>query len=124
MTKSLYRLMEVDPGFRPDRVLTMELNLRTQQYSKDPAIMNFWQQLLDRVSALPGVQSAAVGTVAPLTDEHISRGRHHRGHGPAKPGSYPHPDYHIVSPGYVTASEFRCSADAPLPLPTTKMPRT
>jgi putative ABC transport system permease protein len=33
MMKSMYRLLQVDPGFRPERVLTMEINLRTAQYS-------------------------------------------------------------------------------------------
>jgi putative ABC transport system permease protein len=103
MTKSLYRLMEVNPGFRPDRVLTMEMDLRTQQYSKDPAIINFWQQVLDGVSALPGVDSAAVGTVAPLTGNHSRSDISIEGMTELKPGSYPHPDVHIVSAGYVTA---------------------
>ena len=103
MTKSLYRLMEVNPGFRPDRVLTMEMDLRTQQYSKDPAIINFWQQVLDGVSALPGVETAAVGTVTPLTDSHSRADISIEGMAELKPGSYPHPDVHIVSSGYVTA---------------------
>lgn len=102
MTKSLYRLMEVNPGFRPERVLTMEMNLRTQQYSKDPAILNFWQQLLDRVAALPGVESAAVATVTPLTGFHSRSDIAIEGMPPAKPGDHPHPDVHIVSSGYLT----------------------
>jgi hypothetical protein len=32
MMKSLYRLLSVDPGFRPARVLTMAMSLRTAQY--------------------------------------------------------------------------------------------
>jgi len=103
MTRSLYRLMEVNPGFRPDRILTMEMDLRTQQYSKDPAIINFWQQLLDGVSAVPGVESAAVGTVAPLTGSHSRADITIEGMTQPKPGSYPHPDVHVVSSGYVTA---------------------
>jgi putative ABC transport system permease protein len=101
MLKSLHRLMEVNPGFRPERVLTMELDLRTQQYSKDPAILNFWQQLLDRVQALPGVESAAVGTVVPLTDSHSRTDITIEGMALPKPGSFPHPDYHLVSPAYL-----------------------
>ncbi|HKN76256.1 MAG TPA: ABC transporter permease [Candidatus Acidoferrum sp.] len=102
MMKSLYRLLEVDPGFRPDRVLTMEMDLRAQQYSKDPAVLNFWQQLIDRVSALPGVQSAAVGTAIPLTDNHGRSDVTIEGMALPTPGNYPHPDVHIVSPGYIT----------------------
>jgi hypothetical protein len=33
-------------------------------------VIGFWQQTLDRVRALPGVQSSAVGTAIPLTDDH------------------------------------------------------
>ncbi|HXE36817.1 MAG TPA: ABC transporter permease [Verrucomicrobiae bacterium] len=101
MMKSLYRLLEVDPGFRPDRVLTMGMDLRAQQYSKDPAVLNFWQQVIDRVSALPGVESAAVGTVIPLTDSHSRSDVTVEGMALPTPGNYPHPDVHIVSPGYI-----------------------
>ena len=102
MMKSLYELMSVDPGFRPDRVLTMEMDLRTQQYFKDPAILNFWQQVLDRVRALPGVENAAVGTVVPLTGNHSRTDITIEGMALPKPGNYPHPDYHEASPGFIS----------------------
>lgn len=101
MMKSLYRLLQVDPGFRPERVLTMGMDLRTQQYAKDPAVLNFWQQLLDRVRALPGVQSAAVGTAIPLSGDHGRSDITIEGMALPTPGNYPHPDVHVVSPGYV-----------------------
>ncbi len=101
MVKSLYRLMSVDPGFKTDRVLTMEMSLRTTQYSKDPAILNFWEQVLDRVRVLPGVQSAALGTVIPLTDSHSRSDITIEGMPLPTPGNFPHPDEHEVSPGYL-----------------------
>jgi putative ABC transport system permease protein len=101
MTKSLYRLMSVNPGFRPDRVLTMEINLPERQYSKDPAILNFWQQLLERVQGLPGVENAAVGTVVPLAGSHSRSDVTIEGMAAPRPGEYPHPDFHIVSSGYL-----------------------
>jgi len=102
MMKSLHLLLSVSPGFEPARVLTMEMDLRTAQYDKDPAIRNFWQQVLDRVSGLPGVQSAAVGTVVPLTDNHSRGDITIEGMPLPKPGSFPHPDIHIVSAGYIS----------------------
>ncbi|MGH9744231.1 MAG: ABC transporter permease, partial [Candidatus Acidiferrum sp.] len=107
MMKSLFRLLEVDPGFRPDRVLTMAMDLRTQQYAKDPAVLNFWLQVLDRVRALPGVESAAVGTVVPLTRDHSRSDVTIEGMAAPAPGDYPHPDVHIISPGYVETLEIR-----------------
>jgi len=101
MMKSLYRLLAVNPGFHPEQVLTLEMNLRTSQYEKKPGILNFWQQALDRVHALPGVSDAALGTALPLTDNHSRTDVTIEGMALPKPGSFPHPDTHIVSPGYV-----------------------
>ncbi len=102
MMKSLYCLLSVDPGFRPDRVLTMEMNLRTSQYGKDAAILNFWQQVLYRVRAVPGVEAAALGNAIPLTNDHERTDITLEGMALPKPGSFPHPDTHIVSPAYVS----------------------
>jgi putative ABC transport system permease protein len=101
MLKSLYKLMNVNPGFRPDRVLSMEMELNAQRYTKDPAILNFWQQVLDRVRALPGVETAALGTVVPLTGNHSRSDITIEGMALPKPGNWPHPDCHQISPGYL-----------------------
>jgi putative ABC transport system permease protein len=100
MMKSLYRLLQVDPGFRTNQVLTMTLSLRPDQYSKDAAVRNFWEQLLQRVRELPGVESAAVATNTPMTDSHDRSDVTIEGMAQPRPGHYPHPDVHIVSPGY------------------------
>jgi putative ABC transport system permease protein len=100
MMKSLYRLLSVDSGFRAERVLKLEMSLQTAQYEKDPAVIAFWQKTLDQVRALPGVESAAVGTDIPLTDDHSRTDITVEGMPLPKPGSFPHPDMHIVSPGY------------------------
>src|SRR3984957_11849046 len=99
MMKSLYRLLSVDSGFCSEHVVKLEMDLRTSQYDKDPAVIAFWQQTLDRVRALPGVESAAVGTAIPLTDDHDRTDITVEGTLP-KPGSFPHPDIHIVSGDY------------------------
>ncbi len=99
MMKSLYRLLSVDSGFRSEHVLKLEMDLRTSHYDKDPAVIAFWQQTLDGVRALPGVESAAVGTAIPLTDAHSRTDITVEGTLP-KPGGFPHPDIHIVSGDY------------------------
>jgi putative ABC transport system permease protein len=103
MLKSLYKLMNVNPGFRAAHVLTMEMYLSTQRYSKDPAVLNFWQQVLDRVRALPGVETAALGTNVPLTGNNSRGDITIEGMGLPKPGDWPHPDSHEISPGYLHA---------------------
>jgi putative ABC transport system permease protein len=99
MMKSLYRLLSVIPDFGPI-ACSHELNLRTAQYAKDPAVLNFWQRVLDQVHQLPGVEAAALGTVVPLTGNHSRNDITLEGMALPKPGSFPHPDVHLVSPGY------------------------
>ncbi len=101
MLKSLSNLLAVDPGFRPDHLLTMALDLRTERYDTEAAIWSFWQQLLDGTRALPGVEDAALGTVVPLAGSHSRTDITIEGMPLPQPGSFPHPDYHDVSPGYV-----------------------
>jgi len=103
MLKSLYRLLQVSPGFEPSRALVMEMDLSTAQYSKPPAVLNFWQQVIDRTREIPGVESAAVGTVIPLTDNHSRTDITIDGLPTPGPGELPHPDYHIISPAYTSA---------------------
>jgi putative ABC transport system permease protein len=102
MMKSLNRLLSVDPGFRGDHVLKMNIELRTDQYSPRPARINFWRQLLDRVRALPGVESAGLGTATPLAGGHSRTDITIEGMAQPAAGNYPHPDLHRVSPGYIT----------------------
>jgi putative ABC transport system permease protein len=101
MLKSVHRLMAVDPGFRPDHVLRLNLILTPSQYPNNTAILAFWRQLLDGVRALPGVESAALGTDVPLTNEHSRGDITVEGMPLPAPGSFPHPDEHDVSPGYL-----------------------
>ena len=107
MMKSLLRLLSVDAGIRTERVLTMAVDLRTSQYAKDPAILDFWEQILRRARELPGVQAAAVGTGVPLTNDHWRTDITIEGMALPTLGSFPHPDVHIVSPGYFSTLGIR-----------------
>ena len=103
MLKSLYHLIQVSPGFQPAHVLTMEMDLRTDRYSKAPAILNFWQQLLDRVRVIPGVETAALGSSIPLSGDHSRGDVTIEGLPIPGPGEFPHPDRHTISTAYLTA---------------------
>jgi predicted permease len=66
--KSLYRLLQVDPGLRPDNLATLLLSTPRANYSKDPQVVALEHQILDRVAALPGVTSAAITNKLPVGD--------------------------------------------------------
>jgi putative ABC transport system permease protein len=66
LLKSFSRLTEVHPGFRTEGVLTFQANLTD---GKAPAqTVNFIEQVVGRLQALPGVQAAAATDTLPLTD--------------------------------------------------------
>jgi predicted permease len=67
LLKSFVRLMEVDPGFRPDGVLTMRMSLPDARYPREPQIRAFYREVVERVSKLPGVQAAGLVSALPLS---------------------------------------------------------
>jgi len=103
MIKSFRRLLAVDPGFNPDNVLTMEVNLRGSEYDKSELVAAFCRQSLDRIRTLPGVKFAAIGNRLPLTDDHSRSDILIEGQPVPAIGHFPHPDFHDVSPDYFQA---------------------
>ncbi len=71
LVKSFARLMEVHAGFDPDRLLTFNLELPS---STDPVRQfAFYQQVLERLQALPGVQAAGAVSRLPLAGGNSGR---------------------------------------------------
>jgi len=60
LLRSLGALRGMDTGFRTDNVLTMRVNVSRTRFPQPPQLVQFYDQLLERVRALPGVQGAAV----------------------------------------------------------------
>jgi len=65
--KSLYRLLHVGVGFQPNHLATVEVELSPTVYAKDTQQAQAARKILDRVAELPGVQSAALTTVLPVS---------------------------------------------------------
>jgi putative ABC transport system permease protein len=59
LTRSFVRLQQVQLGFRPDHLLTLRVSLPAAKYPDDPQRLAFYDRLLERTRALPGVQGAA-----------------------------------------------------------------
>ena len=67
MMKSLLAVLNVDPGFRADHLLTMKFSMPASSYANDAQIAAFCRQAFEKVSALPGVKSASFSDGLPLT---------------------------------------------------------
>ncbi|HMD70916.1 MAG TPA: ABC transporter permease [Bryobacteraceae bacterium] len=66
LLKSFLRMRGIDPGYRSDRVLTLNVNLTFSQYPKPLDQTRFFQQAIERIKVLPGVQAVGAGTSIPL----------------------------------------------------------
>lgn len=73
MVQGFFRLANVYKTFDPGSALNLEVRLPEQHYNNDAAIRSFYQQLLLRVSALPGVQFAGVVTNPPASNVESGR---------------------------------------------------
>jgi predicted permease len=67
LTMSFARVLKVDPGFRPDQLLTAQINLPTSRYGTAVLCRQYVQRILREVDGLPGVKSVAVSSAAPFT---------------------------------------------------------
>jgi len=66
MIRSLWELRKVQPGFDPHNVLTMTVPMPRNRFASPSGEINFFQDALTRVRALPGVESAGVIDSLPL----------------------------------------------------------
>jgi putative ABC transport system permease protein len=66
LESSLNKAMAVNPGFRPDHVLTGEISLPWESYKDNDARLAFTDRLLEKVQHLPGIDSAGIVTSLPL----------------------------------------------------------
>ena len=66
LIRSFLSLQDVNPGFNADHLLTVKLSLPAAKYQENQQVVNFYDQLLARVSSQPGVQAASLTTALPL----------------------------------------------------------
>ena len=71
LIRSFYRLRSVDPGFKSTNVLALSMSLPQSKYSDQQKTNAFFSELIDRISALPGVESAAIAYDHPLESNWI-----------------------------------------------------
>ncbi|MEK6303160.1 MAG: ABC transporter permease [Acidobacteriota bacterium] len=105
LIRSFSRLQEVNPGFNPRNVLSMQLTLPRSKYAENNQMSAFYEQALERIKALPGIQSAAFGTNLPMSGNNSSSSFSVEGLQVAPDESSPHGDPHMVSSDYFKTME-------------------
>jgi putative ABC transport system permease protein len=99
LINSFLRLMHVDRGFDPTNVLAININLPFSKYSNGIQQTAVLKQMLERVSAVPGVRSAGLTLSLPFNGGPAT-GFEVEGRPPVEPGREPLADIRIVDANY------------------------
>jgi predicted permease len=102
LMRALDRLTQIDPGFRPDNVLTMRTALPMPPYEITGRRVQFYTQVLDNVRALPGVSGAGYITGLPMSMTGGIRGVQITGR-PVSRGQQEAASLRYATPGYFSA---------------------
>ena len=99
MTRTMYKIAHVDPGFQSDHLLTMRLDVQDPKYNATK-LQSFQRDVLTNVKAIPGVESA--GSTLSLPLEGSSGGIFIVGDQPAPArAQIPFADFNSISPEYI-----------------------
>jgi putative ABC transport system permease protein len=103
LLQSFRNLLAVNPGFLPEDVLMGHVSLPENRYSTKAQVSGFYEQFLDRVRSLPGVQAAELTRVAPFSGNGVGGPFIVEGHEPG-PGEVANDAWlRSITPGYFTA---------------------
>lgn len=103
LIRSFSRLAQVNPGFRPEGALSLEVLLPDAKYPEDAQESAFTDRVLERLRALPGVTSAGMVSDLPMVGEENIEGLEIEGKPKPKPSELPLADFRMASPGYFEA---------------------
>jgi putative ABC transport system permease protein len=103
LVKSFLRLQRVETGLRPEGVLTMRVSLPAARYDTTEKSTLFYREVLERVSALPGVEAAGVINLLPMQRFGNNGEIQVEGRAPLPPGRVPLTEYRLASAGYFKA---------------------
>jgi len=104
LIKSFLRLQEVKPGFNSQNVLTASISLPGSKYKENPQRAQFYRNLIERLKALPGIQSVGAGVNLPLGASGYQIGRAYIPEGrPMTPEESRNASFSAITPEYFQA---------------------
>ena len=99
LVRSLIAVQQVPVGFDADRVFTLQFRLPPARYATKSEIARFFARAIERVRAVPGVESAALVRAVPFSGNGGDTAFTVEGR-PVERGSEPQARYHLVTPDY------------------------
>jgi predicted permease len=114
LIKSFVRLLGVPKGFNPDGVLTLVLSPNAAQYPHQSQQRKaYFQNVLERVQALPGIQSASLSSLTPLEGRYSRTQLKIEGRTPFPQEQEPLVDMNLISPDYLRTMGIELRAGRP-----------
>lgn len=106
LMRSFLKLQAVDPGFNPQNLLTTQISLSGPNYEKAEPVIVFFDQLIDEIKALPGVESVAIRSNVPIgpNEDYANVSFAVKGQ-PVDLANLPSAFYNAVSPDYFRTME-------------------
>jgi putative ABC transport system permease protein len=100
MIRSFVNLLEVNPGFKTANILTARTSLSPQKYKEDGEVLAFYNSVVERVKALPGVQGVGLVSNLPMGGGDRSGGFIIEGRPAPNPAEVPIASIRIASSDY------------------------
>ncbi len=102
LLRTFFEMRAIDPGFVPEGALTFNIALSPMAYPEPADEVRFYDALLERVRALPGVAAAGASTLLPLTPGEFGDGFYRVGFNDVAP-NIPIARLQVITPGYFEA---------------------
>lgn len=113
LLRAFARISAVDPGFRPDGVLSMEITLSRNEYAQGNRAAAFYRQAIDRLASLPGVMTAAAVQFLPLSGLDSSTGFYIDGRPAPARADEQQTHFRSISAGYFDAMHIAIARGRP-----------
>jgi putative ABC transport system permease protein len=102
LSQSFARLQAVDPGFRPDHLLTVRLSLPRGRYHTRADVIRFTDDVRSRLASIPGVAHVSAANVVPLNGYRATADIWPADRPEPPAGQRPEAHYRMVGPAYMT----------------------
>lgn len=107
LIRSFWQVVQQDPGFTTERVLTLRYSLPASRYQEIPRQQEFITRVERAVKQIPGVESAGLVTELPLDGSRMRHNMIVKDMPAVSPGQEPEIETHEVTPDYMTAVGIR-----------------
>ena len=112
--QSFVRLLDVDPGYRTESLVTSQVSLPYAAYGETEAALSFWQRLVEEVESRPGIHGASAAVYLVLAGPVGDMGFDVVGRETPEGQDKPDADWQVVMPGYFDLLDIELVAGRPL----------